>query len=256
MIRRPDRRFWVTLIVVGWLTGMIVMASRNHDVPRAQLLASGALRLEPATYFYTAEQGDSTIGSASSAIDTTERGFTAREVARLHGRFGGDSRAVTAMSTAYLSRGFALDSFAVTVSGASSNAGSVRIRGSPAPQSSVLLPTLAPIAWMLASRPSVGDRTDSWIYNPVARQVQRVTLIVSAESLLRVVDSAAFDSARAIWMPSHSDTVRSWKITTPSNSVSAWVDSQGRLVLAGEPGGARLVRTAYEIATLNLKIAH
>ncbi len=252
MIRRPDRRIWATVILAGWVGGMIVLASRNHDVPEAQLLASGALRLEPATYFYTVSQGESVIGSASSSIDTTRRGLTAREVARVRGVFGADGQIITAMSTAYLSRGFALDSFAFTVS---SGSAPVRIRGRPAQHAGVLLPTLAPIAMMLAASPRVGERTDSWIYNPVARRVERVTLAIAAESVLRVVDSAAFDSARALWVPSHTDTIRSWKIATPSNSVWAWVDSQGRLVAAQEAGGARLARTAYEIATLNQKSA-
>ena len=95
---------------------------------------------------------------------------------------------------------------------------------------------------------------DRWIYNPLAQRVERVTLSIAAESLFHVVDSASFDGTHGVWMAAHIDTVRSWKIVTLSRAISAWVDSQGRVVQADEPGGASLIRTAYEVATLNQKL--
>ena len=107
---------------------------------------------------------------------------------------------------------------------------------------------------MLSRGPRVGATTESWLYNPVVRRVERVTLSIAAESLFSVVDSAAFDSAGHTWIAAHTDTIRSWKIVTPSRIISAWVDSQGRIVAASEAGGAALTRTAYEIATFNPKL--
>jgi hypothetical protein len=214
------------------------------------LLARGARRLEPTTYFYVLSQHGQEIGFGSSGIDTTAIGFTARDMIRTWVPIAGDSQPITLASTAYLSRGFALDSFVVSATGRGTP---WRLRGAPATRSGVILPYLAPIALMLSHESRVGTSTTNWLYDPVARRVERVTLRIAAESLFRVVDSASFDSTRHLWTPAHADTVRSWKITTPSRAASAWVDSQGRIVAASEPGGATLVRTAYEIATLNPK---
>jgi hypothetical protein len=230
---------------------MIVLAQRRHGISDSDLLARGALRLEPVTYDYVVLQSGVAIGSATSAIDTTTRGIRTRDVLRARALIAGDSQSITASSTAYLSRGFALDSFTVVVS---ADPGPLRVRGKPASRTGLLLPNIAPIALMLSRPPRVGTSTPFWLYNPVAKRVERVTLTIAAESLFRVVDSAAFDPARHLWVAAHVDTVRSWKIETPSKSIFAWVDSQGRVVAADEAGGASIVRTAYEIATLNPKL--
>ena len=246
---RPARRSLAVVVLVAWAMGIVALARSQRSEPPADLLATGALRLEPGTYFYLISQNGRTIGYASSGIDTVESGFTARDMARVRSLLG-DSGTVTANSTAYLSRRFAMDSFTVTLFG---GAAPIRLRGIPPAGAGVLLPTLAPVALMLGTRPDVGTRRSTRIYNPVSRQVEEVTLTIAAESLFRVVDSARFDSAQRLWVPSHSDTVRAWKVVTPTNAISAWVDSQGRIVSAEEPGGSRITRTAYELATLNEK---
>lgn len=250
MIVRPDRRALAAAVIVCWVVGIVMLARRRADVPEATLLARGVRRLEPVTYFYVLSQSGRKIGFGSSGIDTSAIGFTAHDMIRTWVPIAGDSEPVTLASTAYLSRGFALDSFAVSVSG---RGAPVRLRGTPAAGSRVILPYLAPIALMLSHTPRVGLSAPTWLYDPVARRVERVTLGVAAESVFSVVDSARFDSTQHLWTPAHADTVRSWKITTPTGEFTAWVDSEGRIVAATEPGGATLVRTAYEIAALNPK---
>lgn len=227
-----------------------MLARRRSDVPEATLLARGIRRLDPETYFYVLSQNGREIGFGSSGIDTSAIGFTAHDMIRTWVPIAGDSQPVTLASTAYLSRAFALDSFAVGMTG---RGPPLRLRGAPAAGSGVMLPYLAPIALMLSHTPRVGRSAEVWLYNPLAREVERVTLGVAAESLFSVVDSARFDSTKHLWTAAHADTVRSWKITTPNGEVTAWVDSNGRIVAATEPGGATLVRTAYEIAILNPK---
>lgn len=251
MTFRPDRRTLAAAVLVCWIAGVVALARRRHDVSDSELLARGVLRLAPATYFYALYQNSQQIGSASSAIDTTARGFIARDIVRARMPMVSDSQSITAMSTAYLTHGFALDSFALSVSGEQHP---FRLQGKPEPHSGVLLPTLAPIALMLMREPQTGASTERWLYNPVARRVERVTMSIVAESLFHVVDSAAFDSTRHEWIGAHFDTVRSWKVATPSRAISTWVDSQGRIVAASESGGLSLVRTTYEIATLNPKL--
>ena len=243
-----DRRTLAAMILLSWVAALAILAHRRQTVSDVQRLAGGVLRLDPATYYYTLSKDGKRLGDATSVIDTGPAGFKERNVVR----FADDSAASAprgeATSTAYLSRAFVLDSFAITVSGMGTP---FRLIASTAKGSKLLLPSLAPIALVLSRAPRIGASTDQWIYNPVAKRVQRVTLRIAAESLFTVVDSAVFDGSRNIWTPAHSDTVRSWMITTPSRAISAWVDSHGRIVAASEPGGATLIRTAYEIAMLN-----
>jgi hypothetical protein len=237
--------------MVLWIGGLLALWRRHDSRPDAERLAEAASRLEPATYFYTVTQNGVPVGMASSALDTTHTGFRVTEVLRARLVVYGDSQSVRGTSTAYLSRAFALDSFALGVGG---DPGPLRIRGTPHGQHGVLLPDLAPIALMLTTTPRPGTNKDYWIYNPLSQQPERVTLDIAAESLFTVVDSASYDPAKRAWVPAHSDTVRAWSVTTPTRSVAAWVDAQGRIVRATEPGGMMLDRTAYEIAALNLKL--
>jgi hypothetical protein len=245
---RPDRRALAGIVLLCWAGGLAVLARRRHDVSDVQRLAGGVLRLDPATYYYALSQNGTTLGDATSAIDTGAAGFRARNVVRIRPDSAASASQVEATSTAYLSRAFVLDSFTVSVTGTDSP---LRLRAVTEKDSKLLLPTLAPIALILSRPPRVGARADQWLYNPVARRVQRVTMRIAAESLFTVVDSASYDSTLRMWTPAHSDTVRSWMIVTPSRGVFAWVDAHGRIVAAGEPGGASMIRTAYEIALLN-----
>lgn len=246
--RGMTRRIVGAAVVLLWVVGVIALWRRHTNVPLAERLAQGALRLDPATYFYTVTQGGAPIGLASSGIDTTPRGFQETGTARARTVIYGDSQTVEASERAFLSRRFALDSFAYALGG---DQGPLRIRGAPHGRDGVLVPTLAPIALMLSGSHSVGRSEDYWIYNPLSQRVERVTLRIAAESLFRVTDSAAFDPTRNSWVPAHEDTVRAWSVTTPAHSFTAWVDAQGRVVEASEPGGLALTRTAYEIAALN-----
>jgi len=243
------RRVVAAVVVLAWVVGLIALWKRRTDVPLAERLARGALQLGPATYFYTVAQGGAPVGIASSAIDTTAGGF--REIGTARGRvvIYGDSQTVEASERAFLSRRFVLDSFSFSLGG---DQGPLRIRGAPRGTGGVLVPSLAPIALMLSGPHRVGRSEDYWVYSPLSQQVERVTLRIAAESLFHVTDSAAFDPGRDTWIPAHEDTVRAWSVTTPVHSFTAWVDAQGRVVAASEPGGLTLTRTAYEIAALNV----
>lgn len=251
MKQGAGRRIAAIVVLVLWVGGLMALWRRHDSRSDADRLAQASLRLEPVTYFYTVSQNGVPIGIASSALDTTRTGLRATDVIRARLVVYGDSQSIRGVSTAYLDHGFALDSFSLGVGG---DPGPFRLHGHPRDREGVLLPNLAPVALMLTREPRVGASEDFWIYNPLAQRVERVTLGITAESLFTVVDSAAFDSSRRAWVPAHSDTVRAWSVTTPTRSIAAWVDAQGRIVRASEPGGLALDRTAYEIAALNLKL--
>ncbi|HEY8310529.1 MAG TPA: hypothetical protein VIG47_08235 [Gemmatimonadaceae bacterium] len=248
---RLDRRLLAAAVLLCWAGGLMALARRRQNVSDSERLAIGALRIDPATYYYALSRNGRQIGNATSAIDTGASGFNSLDQVRLLHDSARAGAEVTATSAAYLNRSFTLDSFEVSVEGTDHP---LRFRAIAAQQSKVLLPTLAPIALILSRQPEVGESVQRWLYNPVERRVERVTLTIAAESLFSVVDSAAFDTTSHTWLAAHADTVRSWKITTPSRALSAWVDAHGRIVAASEPGGASLMRTTYEIALLNPKL--
>jgi len=50
----------------------------------------------------------------------------------------------------------------------------------------------------------------------------------------------------------HRDTVRAWRIEGAPQSLTAWVDAEGRVV-AARAGSLSAIRTAFEIAFKNAK---
>src|SRR5665213_3664536 len=246
-----DRRHMAAAVLAVWVIALVALARRSRDVSDVQLLSQAALRIDPATYYYALSRSGVQIGDATSAIDTNSSGFKSQDLVRLAQDSGETSAEVTTTSTAYLNRSFTLDSFEVNVAGTGQP---LWFRGVTATQSKLLLPSLAPIALILSHRPTVGRHVDQWLYNPVSRRIERVTLTIAAESLFSVVDSAAFDTTLHAWSAAHTDTIRSWEIRTPSRGISAWVDAHGRIVAVSEPGGMSLMRTTYEIALLNPKL--
>ena len=55
------------------------MVERNANRSEAQKLAEVALRLQPATFYYTIERGGERIGAASSALDTATKALQSEE---------------------------------------------------------------------------------------------------------------------------------------------------------------------------------
>jgi len=240
----------IGLAILGfWVLGLGALAHRLLHRTAVERLADVATRVAPATYYYTVLQNDSIVGVASSAIDTTNGRFRSTDLFQGRLMVYGDSQRVEASATAYLSPQFVLDSFALAVRGDQSP---WHMRGAPPrPGPAVLLPTTAPVVFMLSGSPHVGREDSVWIYNPVAGATQRGTLRIMAESLFTIVDSAAYDSAHTEWTPAHADTIRAWSIAPPTSGLVVWVDAQGRIVSASEAGGLKLVRTAYELAFEN-----
>ncbi len=229
-----------------WVAALLLLWHRRTAIPPAERLAMGAMHLAPVTYYYALFQGGNKIGVASSAVDTSNRTMRVTDIVSARTVVYGDSQTVSGSSTAYLTRGFALDSFALALGG---DQGPFRLTGVPKGRAGVTLPTLAPMALMLSGDATVGRAGMYWVFNPLSQRVELTTLRITAESLLTVVDSARYDSVRKAWLPARSDTVRAWAISTPTASLNAWVDADGRIVSASEPGGLSITRTAYEIAT-------
>jgi hypothetical protein len=120
----------------------------------------------------------------------------------------------------------------------------------------VLLPALVPIALTLAERPKVGKTYTLPTLDPATMTAASTGFTINAESLFTLVDSAKFDEDRGEWVGALTDTVRAWRVESPGSvAFSGWIDAQGRVVQAAQPGGITLRRIAYEIAFENWRIA-
>lgn len=244
-----NRRAVAAVIVLLWLAGLGWLGARETTRTPAERLAEAAQRVAPITYYYMVEHGGRPIGAASSAIDTVGAHLITTDIFRGTFPIAGDTQRIQAAATATLTRALALQTFRATLRGSDAH---LTTLSEKAPQNSPILPfSIAPIAFMLTGEPTMGRAQRYWMYNPLARAVQSVELRIHAESVFSVADSAVYDSVGARWFPAHIDTVRAWKITNPSAPLTVWVDAQGRVVSAAEPGGMHMIRTAYEIAFRN-----
>ncbi len=247
------------------------MVRRNANRSEGEQLAEVALRIQPATFYYTVERDGKQIGSASSAIDTTVGNLVSEEY------FVGDAPAGPGAATertsarwqTTLSRGFRMQRSAigitratrpftiraavhddttlvVALAGAMSGTPPVELPLIPP----VFTPALAPIAFMLGGPHEVGRTQTMSVFDPTTRKVLRPELRIHAESLFVVIDSAALNT-KGEWAVAHRDTVRAWRIEGAPGGLSAWVDAEGRVVTAKLGNGLSVTRTAFEIAYRN-----
>jgi hypothetical protein len=265
------RGLFAALIVALWLGGLAFMVERNANRSDAQKLAEVALRLQPATFYYTIERGGERIGAASSALDTAVNALQSEEY--FVGDFpsvGPDDRNHTiARWQTRLTRGLHLIDMTAAVARAkdpwSLNAtiqddSTIFIAGKkatphPPAHSSFVAPlfnpTLAAIVFMLGGEPKVGRSLSLSVFDPTTRTVTRPTLRIAAESLFTVVDSAALEK-NGEWSVAHRDTVRAWRLDGVPYGLVAWVDADGRVV-AAQAGDLSATRTAFELAFRNPK---
>ncbi len=259
------------LVLAAWVVGLGLLVRREFFRESAAVLAEAALRLGPSTGFFVVEMNGKQIGYASTSIDTSTTQFEVTDFFTADLPVAGQQFRASARSVITLTRGLALKTFDVSVeSGVApmSVAGradgdtavvfQLRMPGQPsdtqriAVQGPILLPALIPAAAMLVGEPKVGNSVTIASFDPTTMAAKDLTLRFAAESLFMVVDSARLDSATMRFVPALTDTVRAWQLV-PSDGAgfSGWVDAQGRVVQATQPGGIVLKRVAYEIAFEN-----
>lgn len=276
-MRHPDphrgrRRATIAAVVLtAWVVGLGLLVRREFFRESAAVLAEAALRLGPSTGFYIVEMDGRQIGYASTSIDTSTTQFEVTDFFTADLPVAGQEFRASARSVITLTRGLALKTFDVSVEsgiapmsvagradGDSAVVFQLRMPGQPtdsqriAVQGPILLPALIPAAAMLVSEPKVGNSVTIASFDPATMAAKDLTLRFAAESLFMVVDSARLDSATMRFVPALIDTVRAWQLV-PSDGAgfSGWVDAQGRVVQATQPGGIVLKRVAYEIAFEN-----
>lgn len=274
--RGRNRALLAIGILAAWSVGAGMLVRREYFRGHAALLAEAALRLAPGGWFYIVERDGRQIGFGSTSIDTTSTAFEVVDYVIADqpgsGRDASDVRAST-RTVITLSRALALRTFDVQIDSADAPRNItgiaegdsiihavLRTPGQPvdsqriAVNGPVLLPTMIPVVALLTKEPKVGRRMTISSFDPATMTARDVRVRFEAESLFTLVDSAKFDEAQQLFVPALLDTVRAWKLVPESGADSAgfsWVDAQGRIVSATEPGGITIRRIAYEIAFEN-----
>ena len=88
------------------------------------------------------------------------------------------------------------------------------------------------------------------LFDPSTALAHETLLRVGDSELRTWADSADTDPDTDEWIVVRQDTVRAWRIERVAGSLAlpVWVDEDGRVLEAEEPGGLRLERTAFELA--------
>ena len=274
MIRMSRRGGLALVILLLWLAGLGALLRRELFRGDSERLAAAAMRVSPGAVFYAVMQGDRQIGFASSTIDTTSSQISVADYLVADLPVGGKLHRASARTAVNLTRGLRLHDFALrldaesgpliasgrmvgdsvltlTIASGGEPADTQQVRTS----SSLLLPTIVPLAVALAERPAVGRKLTLHVFDPIALAPKELAIAVTAESLFVLSDSARFDSTAGRWANARRDTVRAWRLEmNGATGFSGWVDEQGRIVEATQLGNLTLRRMAYEQAFENWRI--
>jgi hypothetical protein len=271
-----SRRVIAIAVIAAWVAGLALLYNRTTNRTPEQELAEAGMRVAPNTYYYILEQGGKQVGAASSAIDTTNSRIIATDFVRGEIPVGGEVLAMEARSEARFTRGLRLRDFIVRAVGdltpfmmrgviqegedktlrvTIENPGQEPLTLEHAVNLPAFIPTVAAVPLMLRGEPKVGDSIRVSMFDPVTRNVKEVTMKVHRDSLFLVADSAHLDEATGRWVKARQASWRGWRITGDNSPLTAWVDADGRLLAAGEPGGITLVRTAFEMAFENWRLS-
>lgn len=267
----------IGLAILGlWAAGLALLYRRSTTQSPGQLLVEAGMRVSPATYYYSVEQGGAQVGAASSAIDTTTAQLTATDFIRAAIPAGRDTVRIQARSEAHFTRALALRDFILKIEGdltpallrgviqGENKARTLQITTETPKRHAttqeydvaglMFVPSVAPLPLMLNKSRKAGATLAVSIFDPVSRAIRNVNLKIEKDSLFMVTDSAALDSASARWVPAHKDTVRGWLISGDVPTTAAWVDESGRMITASVPGGISFSRTAFEMAFENWRL--
>jgi len=258
-------------ILVAWGAGMSLLVRREFFRESSAILAEAAMRLGPMAFYYVVEMDGRQIGFASTYVDTTVTTYEVVDYFVADLPVAGQRFRASARSAMTLSRSLALRTFDVTIEtpqqpmsaigfteGDSAVAYVLRMPGQPtdtqriAVQGPILVPTLMPAAAVLIAPPKVGRTVTLSSFDPSTLSSREVKFRILAESVFTVVDSSRYDATARRFVAARTDTVRAWQLAPEGEGgFTGWVDAQGGVVEATQPGGITLRRMAYEIAFEN-----
>ncbi len=272
------RRKWIAAGVLGlWIGGLGMLAYREMYPNEERRRESLAMLIEPISYYYAIERNGELVGYSSSQIDTSVFGIQLRNTLVTAGSGGGGTAADSIRSTMQFSAQLTprlklseMDVFSgrvpnrqVLLARSVGDALEIRTRtgsGSPAdtiPFSRLAVsPEVAPLILALGQSLKPGDVRELEIFDRATKNVSMAQVRIEAESLFTIADSAAKDSLGGKYIALHSDTVRAWKANIPgAGGGLIWFDRNGRIVQQELGDGLTMVRTAFELAFENWRLA-
>jgi hypothetical protein len=263
-----------TAVLLVWVVALSLLIRREFFHAPTERLAEAAMRISPEALFYIVERNGEQIGFASSTIDTTEQTVEISDHLVVDLPVDKRLHRSSARAAVSLTRGLRMLGFRVSVEmletpmGASGRfAGDsllhLVIQTSPEAEDSqtvrltgpTVFPTLVPLVIGLSEKLEVGRHITLKVMQPAALEGKDVEVIIAAESLFVLSDSAALDSTTKRWVTSRTDTVRAFRLDLPGSKITGWVDERGRVVEASQPGTMTLRRTAYELAFENWRLS-
>lgn len=258
------------LIILAWLASLGWLVRREY-FGRTPGEVSASARVAPGAVFFAIYLDGQQIGTGATTVDTMADGVRIADRADVLLPDGGTGRRIRTASEVRLAPSLALASFQSAVAGdapevtllARAEGDSVRVslawpgravatRHVPAGA----LPELALPVRAVADAPlEEGRRIDARVIDPLTGAVRQVAFIVGEPVQFVVPDSATLDTRLGAWVPAHMDTVVAWSLEEGDNALRTrmWIDQQGFIVRAETPNGWTILRTAFEIAQLNMR---
>jgi hypothetical protein len=263
-----------TVILLVWVVALSLLIRREFFQAPTQRLAEAAMRISPEALFYIIERNGEQMGFASSTIDTTEQTVEVSDHLVLDLPVDKRLHRSSARAAVSLTRGLRMLGFRASVEMLETPMGAsgrfegdsllhLVIQTSPEAEDSqtvrltgpVVFPTLVPLVIGLSEKLEVGRQITMKVMQPGALEGKDVQIVIAAESLFVIPDSAVLDSTSKRWVGSHTDTVRAFRLDIPGSSIGGWVDERGRIVEASQPGTMKIRRTAYELAFENWRLS-
>jgi hypothetical protein len=269
------RRTIAILILAAWL-GTLGWLAERHYLGASTAGGESRWPVPPGTAFQTIRFGSRQYGFASLSVDTLAEGLRVTELLTLElPRQQPDlPRRTSYRIEALYSRGLRLlrwQTALLTEAGRSTSTGVANsdslltvVRDAPGERAEttlvratrpVILPNAIPLVAASRGLPRPGNKLNLEIYDPLDNEVRTEHVLVAAESLFTIPDSAEYITALRRWSAVHSDTVRAWRLDAIVHGlpVSRWVDAAGMIVRLEYPLGARLDGTAFELANSNFR---
>ena len=269
------RRTLATLILAAWVGALGWLAERHYLGTEGGDSAS-RWPVPPGSAYHAIRFGDRQYGIGSLTVDTLPDGLRVTELLTigLPPIQAGTPRRTTYRVEALYTRGLHLirwQSDLLSEHGRASGTGTLSgdslltvvtlpqgERGETLtvrPRRPVILPSAIPLVAASRGLPRPGSKLNLEIYDPLHHELRTERLVVAAESVFTVPDSAEYSATFRRWRVVHSDTVRAWRLdaTVHGLPVSRWVDGSGMIVRTDYALGARLERSAFEIVNTNFR---
>lgn len=270
-----SRRTIAVLILSIWLGSLGWLAERQYlGVGSAE--ESPRWPVPPGAAFHAVRLGDRQVGLGSLSVDTVPEGLRVIEFLTLElpPQEPGTRRRLSRRTEALYSRGLQLVSWA---SDELSEQGRQALRGRVTDDSlmtvigsedgtvvesltvrlrrPVVLPSAVPLVAASRGLPKAGSKLNVEVYDPLDRELRIERLVVAAESVFVVPDSAEFSTTLNRWRVAHSDTVRAWRLEGDANRLpyARWIDAAGMTVRLVHPLGAAMDRSAFELVNTNFR---